>query len=345
MLMLTTMEKTMSKLRDLFLLSFILLMMGACSNGSGFVPSNEVPGSITTQASEEASTLEIRLQGSGTSLNEINGQIGDVIFLRAFLDGQDITDQAAWFSSHQLIMRFLARGELHLLTTSGTSDTTIRVNFNGTETTLAVSISEAGIPCENNPFNPATYDPFMDEVTDFQAGEFSGFGAGGFPDIVLGAPLGAGLISGSFDVLSLGLGGEITFFKEAGIYNGPGADFIVFENAFFIGANPANPFVDLAQVSVSQDGENFVSFFCDQDNLAELYPGCAGVMPVLANAETNDIDPTDPMAAGGDAFDLSDLANPPTCIHYIRIQDLGEIGGGVNGGADIDAVVAIPLED
>ena len=37
------------------------------------------------------------------------------------------------------------------------------------------------------------------------------------------------------------------------------------------------------------------------------WQGFAGLTPVLLNADTNDVDPFDRTAAGGDSFDLSDL--------------------------------------
>ena len=53
------------------------------------------------------------------------------------------------------------------------------------------------------------------------------------PDIVLGPPVGGGALAGSLDVVSLGFSGEIVLcFEPNAIVDGPGADFIVFENAF-----------------------------------------------------------------------------------------------------------------
>lgn len=55
-------------------------------------------------------------------------------------------------------------------------------------------------------------------------------------------------------VVSLGDGGVATLTFGYPIYNGPGADFVVFENAF------SNIFLELAFVEVSSDGINFVRF-------------------------------------------------------------------------------------
>ncbi len=183
---------------------------------------------------------------------------------------------------------------------------------------------------------PVASDPFPDEVVSFQPGPHAGFGADHFPDIVLGPPKGSGLSTGSFDVLSLGIGGTIVLKSDTPILNGTGADFIVFENAFYAGGNPQAPFAEPGEVSVSQDGTHFVAFPCASGNPDEMYPGCAGVHPVLANADTNSIDPTDPATAGGDAFDLSQVGL--TWARYVRIHDLSTSGGGNSAGFDLDAI-------
>lgn len=56
------------------------------------------------------------------------------------------------------------------------------------------------------------------------------------------------------EVVSLGRGGSITLTLAAGIRNGSGADFAVFENGF------EDTFLELAYVEVSSDGTNFVRF-------------------------------------------------------------------------------------
>lgn len=183
---------------------------------------------------------------------------------------------------------------------------------------------------------PIASDPFADAVVSFEPGPGAGFGADRLPDIVLGPPKGGGLQHGGFDVLSLGAGGSIVLKSDAAILDGPGPDFIVFENAFYAGGNPAAPFAEPGEVAVSQDGTRFFVFPCASGNRAELYPGCAGVHPVLANAELNAVDPTDPAAAGGDAFDLNELGLP--WARFLRIRDLSDGGTGTSAGFDLDAV-------
>ena len=179
------------------------------------------------------------------------------------------------------------------------------------------------------------FDAFADRVVCFLPGAGGGFGSSKLPDVVLGSPKGAGLLFAGLDVLSLGTNGEIILESESFAFDGPGADFMVFENPFLIGGNPNNPFKELGTVSVSHDGEAFVDFACDAGNAALLYPGCAGVHPVQANPNNN-IDPTDPNTAGGDAFDLNQVG--VGSIKVVKITDLDNGGGGGAAGFDLDAV-------
>lgn len=176
----------------------------------------------------------------------------------------------------------------------------------------------------------------MDELVDFSPGPNAGFGSENLPQIVLGGPQGKGGFQGGNHVLSLGTGGTILLKSDTPILDGPGVDFLVFENAFWIGGNPEATFAELGEVSVSQDGQTFFTFPCEEANEAESFPGCAGATPVFANVETNTVDPTDPDTAGGDGFDLADL--DLSWIRYIRIHDLSESGSGNSAGFDLDAI-------
>jgi hypothetical protein len=175
---------------------------------------------------------------------------------------------------------------------------------------------------------------FATSVVSFTAGPGSNFGQADLPQIVLGPPKGGGADMGSLDVATLGNGGTITLgFAPSEIVDGPGPDFIVFENPFDIDGNPDDPFAELATVAVSEDGQNFQSFPCTAT--AYPYGECAGWHPVFANADTNRIDPTDPAVAGGDAFDLAELG--VTRARYVRITDRVDLTGP-NGTFDLDAV-------
>ncbi|MEO1338440.1 MAG: cell surface protein, partial [Myxococcota bacterium] len=92
--------------------------------------------------------------------------------------------------------------------------------------------------------------PYATEVVSFEPGPGAGFGQAGLPEVVLGPPMGLGVGAGSIDVLSLGVGGSIVLGFAAPIIDGPGPDFVVFENPFFIGGASDALFAELGRVSV-----------------------------------------------------------------------------------------------
>lgn len=185
----------------------------------------------------------------------------------------------------------------------------------------------------------APLDPcagFASEVIDVEYGAGAGFGQDQMPDIVLGAPRGAGETSGSLDVLALGNGGVIVLgFGDQRIVDREGPDFIVFENAFYAGGDPEAPFAELATVEVSEDGESWSAFPCDA--LEAPYGSCAGWHPVLAG-EGARVSAHDPSVAGGDAFDLADLGL--ASARFVRIVDRADLGG-LAGSFDLDAVALV----
>ncbi len=82
------------------------------------------------------------------------------------------------------------------------------------------------------------------------AGGLASFGA---PANVVGVATG-----NSLDILSLGDGGSITLYFDAGIHNGPGDDLAVFENGFLFGDGSASR--ELAFVEVGSDGFAYARF-------------------------------------------------------------------------------------
>ncbi|WP_437927800.1 hypothetical protein WMF37_00770 [Sorangium sp. So ce291] len=173
---------------------------------------------------------------------------------------------------------------------------------------------------------------FASEVVSHLFGPGLSYGQDKFPDIAFGPPRGGGCCGGSTDVVSLGNGGTVTFgFSGNLILDGPGPDFIVFENAFE--TSPTTVFAELATVEVSQNGVDWIAFPCTAT--AAPYGSCAGWHPVLANSKTNSIDSTDPGVAGGDAFDLADL--DLSFARYVRITDRPDLTGAT-GVFDLDAV-------
>src|SRR4030095_2708789 len=93
------------------------------------------------------------------------------------------------------------------------------------------------------------------------------------------------------------------------------------------GNDPGNPNADPATVEVSADGVEWFTFPCS----ATAYPwgACAGWHPVFANREAKANDPLAPAVAGGDTFDLADLAagGGPTEARYVRIIDRPDVAG------------------
>ncbi len=241
------------------------------------------------------------------------------------------------------VLYLLAAGDFEIHVETETSQGSLRVevlepNFDSPQTPGNKIQPHPGLDPEAIP-DPVPSDPFMDEVASINLGAHSGFGMEDFPDIVLGPPQGGGGLQAGLDVLSLGVGGEITLKSDTPILDGPGADFIVFENPFWAGGNPQNPFAEPAEVSVSQDGVNFWSFACHSEDKPNGYPGCAGVHAVFANPAHPEIDPLDPEEAGGDAFDLETLGLG--WAQYVRLRDLSVSGASNTAGFDLDAISII----
>lgn len=133
------------------------------------------------------------------------------------------------------------------------------------------------------------------------------------------------------NVVSLGDGGEITMTFSPPITNGPGEDFVVFENGFPSGGYL---FAELAFVEVSTDGVSFARFPSvsltpdpiegydildptDVHNLAGKHPG-GNLYPCQGTPFDLDDLAGDPLVSGGQV----DLAE----INYVRVVDV--IGDG-----------------
>lgn len=176
---------------------------------------------------------------------------------------------------------------------------------------------------------------FATSVTSFSPAGAATFGSERMPGVVLGAPEGGGNRRGGTDVLSLGVGGAIVLeFGPREIVDGPGADFIVFENAFVIGNGPG-VFVEPGEISVSEDGQSWETFTCDK---APPFAGCAGVSPVHASS-TSGVSAFDPQSAGGDAFDLADVGLQRA--RFVRIVDVGGVSSDQTSGFDLDAIAIV----
>ncbi|MCI0634442.1 MAG: hypothetical protein L0206_11090, partial [Actinobacteria bacterium] len=242
----------------------------------------------------------------------------------------------------------------------------------GTNVLQASALDSQGAPQLAQSTFSALGDAHADALVSVQVGTFGGFPSPSFlPGIVLGPPKGSGLLQGGFDVFSLGFGGEIVLrFTNNVIVDGPGVDLTVFENAFMVenGATLVleRPFADPGVISVSQDGVVWHEFPCTLElDLEEdvVYPGCAGVYPVLSNANdpgtphasvategtildlvgVPSVPLPDPGGAGGDSFDLADVGLG--WARYVRIVDpdflTGDPFGPTTAGFDLDAASAV----
>jgi hypothetical protein len=193
---------------------------------------------------------------------------------------------------------------------------------------------------------PLRADRFITKVVSFTPGPCAGFGADDMPGIVLGPPDGAGATQGSLDVVSLGIGGELVVsFEPNAIVDGPGPDFIVFENAFYAAGNPNAPAADPGEVSVSEDGVTWKTYDCP-DKATAPYGKCAGWHPVYS-APGNGISPVDPVTAGGEAYDLSELGLAKAQFVRIRDRSSATCEGQPkpqNLGFDLDAISIVNAE-
>ena len=175
---------------------------------------------------------------------------------------------------------------------------------------------------------------FATDIVSSQFGAGQDFGRDRFPAIVFGPPRGGGAHMGSLDAVSLGSGGTVTIaFAGNAIVDGPGSDFLVFENPFYVTDDATKPYAEVGTVEVSSDGQTWVAFPCSATSYP--YGSCAGWHPVFANSETNTLEPTNPEAAGGDPFDLADVGL--SMARYVRITD--RIGDGFV--FDLDAVAIV----
>jgi hypothetical protein len=177
---------------------------------------------------------------------------------------------------------------------------------------------------------------FASELIDHSFGSGQDTGQDQFPDLVLGAPRGRGPNQGATEgVVSLGNGGWVALgFGGNVIVDGPGVDFVVFENAFLYGADGATVFAELATVSVSEDGEHWIDFPCWATD--PPYGSCAGWHPVLANGDEEELSRLDPATSGGDAYDLADVCMDHA--RFVKITDREDLDSPVDGVFDLDAV-------
>lgn len=182
---------------------------------------------------------------------------------------------------------------------------------------------------------------YATRVVSYSKGAKGGYHEELLPDVVLGAPKGNGCCAGSLDVLSLGDGGEIVLGFDHDIVDGPGVDFLVFENPFQVSGDPANVVAEPAEVSVSMDGVHWTAFPCTTTK--PPFGACAGWHPVYADDE-HPVDPAHPEAAGGDPYDLATIGVKRA--RFVRIRDMnGRFPAAApTAGFDLDGVAVLHAE-
>lgn len=136
-------------------------------------------------------------------------------------------------------------------------------------------------------------------------------------------------------IVSLGDSGVAVLTFSSPIYNGPGADFAVFENGFSNPNDPEEAFLELAFVEVSSDGVNYTRFPASSNTGAPQVPGSG----VYMNARKINNLAGKYMVGWGTPFDLQELVGiaglDVNNITHVRIVDvIGDIGA--NGSKDKD---------
>lgn len=178
--------------------------------------------------------------------------------------------------------------------------------------------------------------PGADKVVSWKFGSNTDFGQSSdfFPANVIGSPDTAASTTvpsaNPEQVVSLGIGGWIILeFSDNLIQEGPGADFVVFENVFWPGNDSTKAWKEPGIVSVSEDGIHFFTFPYD----SVTWSGCAGTVPTIGSES-----PQNWPACGGNAFDLE--GSGMTAVRFVRIDDRSS-WNPFGSGFDLDAVVAI----
>lgn len=227
-------------------------------------------------------------------------------------------------------------------------------------------------------------DPYADSVRLFRPLTPGGHGEAFLAENVLGPPDGRGTYAPAFEpshVLSLHArpgpagarldahGGVIVLaFEDNIVWDGPGEDFTIFENVFFINGDANRRFMEPAIVSVALWEDEWHRFPIDVVPPATVSSTPATMDPFYYNRgfagrnATTGGDPTDPRQSGGDSFDLASLPRTRlSWIRFIKIQSTGHqvlrddfgghavlhndtqgaLSGEGSSGFDLDAVSAV----
>lgn len=147
------------------------------------------------------------------------------------------------------------------------------------------------------------------------------------------------LAVGSVDnfVVSLGDSGVATLYFANPVSDGPGADFVVFENGFLNPAFAEEAFLELAFVEVSSDGIQFFRF--PSTSLTQTTQQISSVMGQnYMNARLLHNLAGKYVSNYGTPFDLQELANTPGLdIHHVTHVRVVDVVGSVVEYASYDA--------
>ena len=136
---------------------------------------------------------------------------------------------------------------------------------------------------------------------------------------------------GSVDnsIISLGDSGVALLTFATPIYNGPGADFAVFENGFLNPNDPEDAFLELAFVEVSSNGVDFFRF--PAHSLTSTSPQIPGAGVYMDATLINNL-AGKYISNNGTPFDLEDLVGTPNLdVNFITHIRLVDVVGAVNG--------------
>jgi hypothetical protein len=285
-----------------------------------------------------ALTLEVTLT-DGTVHSGIHG---------SYYTGYTLTNgDVVWYANDDAILSLTSTGKITALSPGTTSVKATLKNFSTQidvtvyETPSSVSTAIENVAPDSTTTTDIIASESPDEASDYflnandtiaiTFGTEGGAGYSYFPEILYGTPYFSML-----DTVSLGHDGILDIEKgDYEIVNDEGPDFIVFENPF-------EGWSERAQVSVSENGIDYIAYPCDPFDPGEIYEGCAGVVPV--NYSNDESLLLDPEISGGDVFDLATVGLDRA--RFIRIVDLhtcldDEFCHSGEAGFDLDALAIV----